>query len=645
MKFTPEHEALRQTWKTLIDREINPHVDQWEKDGQFPAHELFKKMGDAGLLGVDKPVEFGGSGLDFSYAMVCAESLGWVNGGSIPMATGVQISMATPALARYGSDELRREFLAPSITGDYVACLGVSETGAGSDVASIKTTARRVGGDWVINGGKMWTTNGAQADWMCLLASTDDGPAHKNKSLIVVPMKTKGIEIVKKLDKLGMRASDTVQTFFDEVKVPVRYTIGQPGHGVHLPDAAVPGGAAVGRRGLAQHLRADHQCDHRIHARTQGLRQASARQSGDPFPPGRAQERGRGVALDRLSRLRGLSRRQGRHHACLDGHRGRDQSPCRRMGEGRHLPGARAVQEARRSWPPRPQQAGRVWRQGLDYSYAMMMAEELGAITCGGVPMAIGVQTDMATPALARFGSDEVRREFLVPTIAGDQVACIGVSEPGAGSDVASIKTTARSDGDDYVINGGKMWITNGTQADWICLLANTGDGPVHRNKSLICVPMKSKGVQVARKLDKLGMRSSDTAQIFFDDVGAEAQPDRRGRPGLHLPDDQFQEERLWGAAACLKAHEFIIDETIDYTRDRKAFGGSILDNQVVHFKLAEMQTEVELLRSLIYRACRGARRGEDVTMLATDGEAEGRPARPRAHRRLPAILGRHGLY
>ena len=140
-KFTPETRTrqLRQTWKTLIDREINPHVDEWEKEGKFPAHELFKKMGDAGLLGVDKPVEFGGSGLDFSYAMVCSESLGLVNGGSIPMATGVQISMATPALARYGSDELRQEFLAPSISGDYVACLGVSETGAGSDVASIKT--------------------------------------------------------------------------------------------------------------------------------------------------------------------------------------------------------------------------------------------------------------------------------------------------------------------------------------------------------------------------------------------------------------------------------------------------------------------------------------------------------------------------
>ena len=257
--------------------------------------------------------------------------------------------------------------------------------------------------------------------------------------------------------------------------------------------------------------------------------------------------------------------------------------------------------------------------QGLDYSYALMMAEELGTINCGAIPMAIGVQTDMATPALARFGSDEVRKEFLVPAIAGDYVACIGVSEPGAGSDVASIKTAARSDGDDYVINGGKMWITNGVQADFICLLTNTSDGPVHRNKSLICVPMKSKGVQVARKLDKMGMRSSDTAQIFFDDVRVPKR-NRVGAEGEGFTYQmlQFQEERLWAAAACLKAHEYIINETIEYTRSRKAFGRSILDNQVVHFRLAELQTEVELLRALTYRAAEALIAGEDVTRLAT---------------------------
>ena len=233
--------------------------------------------------------------------------------------------------------------------------------------------------------------------------------------------------------------------------------------------------------------------------------------------------------------------------------------------------------------------------------------------------MAIGVQTDMATPALARFGSDEVRREFLKPAIAGDAVACIGVSEPGAGSDVAGIKTSARSDGDDYIINGGKMWITNGVQADWICLLANTSDGPKHRNKSLICVPMKSKGVTVARKLDKLGMRASDTAQIFFDEVRVPKR-NRIGEEGRGFTYQmlQFQEERLWGAAACLKAHETIINETIDYTSSRKAFGQSILDNQTVHFKLAEMQTEIEMLRALVYRAAEALIAGEDVTKLAS---------------------------
>jgi citronellyl-CoA dehydrogenase len=257
---------------------------------------------------------------------------------------------------------------------------------------------------------------------------------------------------------------------------------------------------------------------------------------------------------------------------------------------------------------------------GLDYSYAMVMAEELGTIHCGGVPMAIGVQTDMATPALARFGNDTVRKEFLAPSIAGDFVACLGVSEVGAGSDVASIKTTARKDGDDYVINGGKMWTTNGTQADWICLLANTGDGgSAHRNKSLICVPMKTKGVSIARKLDKMGMWSSDTAQVHLDDVRV---PRRNliGEEGMGFMYQmvQFQEERLWGAASALKGMEYVITSTIDYTRERQIFGKSVLDNQVVHFKLAELQTEIEALRALIYQSVEQYVAGTDVTRLAS---------------------------
>jgi citronellyl-CoA dehydrogenase len=255
----------------------------------------------------------------------------------------------------------------------------------------------------------------------------------------------------------------------------------------------------------------------------------------------------------------------------------------------------------------------------LDYSYSVVMAETLGHITCGGVPMAIGVQTDMATPALARFGSDELRREFLAPAISGDHVACVGVSEPGAGSDVASIRTTARKDGGDYVINGAKMWITNSLQADWMCLLANTGDGPAHRNKTLVIVPMNTKGVVKEKKIRKIGMMSSDTGLIHFDDVRV-PQRYRIGEEGNGFTYQmmQFQEERLWAAANAIEGLANAIQHTIDYTRERKAFGKAILDNQVVHFRLAELKTEVEALRALTYRATELYVSKRDVTELAS---------------------------
>ena len=230
MKFTQEHEEMRRNLKRFIDHEINPHVDAWEAAEQFPAHEVFKKLGNLGLLGLTKPEAYGGAGLDYSYAMVMAETLGHIRCGGVPMAIGVQTDMATPALARFGSDELRKEFLAPAIAGEHVACIGVSEPGAGSDVASIKTTARKDGGDYVINGQKMWITNSLQADWMCLLANTSEGAAHKNKSLIILPMNTKGIS-KSKIHKIGMMSSDTGLIHFDDVRVPQRYRIGEEGHG------------------------------------------------------------------------------------------------------------------------------------------------------------------------------------------------------------------------------------------------------------------------------------------------------------------------------------------------------------------------------------------------------------------------------
>lgn len=255
---------------------------------------------------------------------------------------------------------------------------------------------------------------------------------------------------------------------------------------------------------------------------------------------------------------------------------------------------------------------------GLDFSYSMVMAEELGLCECGGVPMAIGVQTDMCTPAMNRFGSDEIKQDFLAPAIAGDAVGCLGVSEPAGGSDVAAVKTTARADGEDLVISGTKMWITNGMKADWCCLLANTNDGPAHKNKSLIAVPMDAKGIE-RQKIKKIGMNSSDTAQLFFDQVRV---PKRYiiGQEGMGFTYQmlQFQEERLYSAASSIKGFDRLIDLTIEYTGQRHTFGKPILDNQVVHFRLAELRTEVEALRALTWSAIEQYVAGSDVTRLAS---------------------------
>ena len=232
----------------------------------------------------------------------------------------------------------------------------------------------------------------------------------------------------------------------------------------------------------------------------------------------------------------------------------------------------------------------------------------------------------MCTPALARYGSDELKRDFLAPALAGDMVGCIGVSEPGAGSDVAGIKSVARKDGDDYVISGQKMWITNSLQADWMCMLVNTGEGQMHKNKSLVMVPMRdgrngqlTKGIEIAGKIKKLGMNASDTGLIYFDEVrvpqrnriGAEGQ-------GFIYQMQQFQEERLWGAASCIQSFTSAIDWTVEWAQQRQLFGATLADQQWVQFKLAEIKTEVECLRALIYQACERYVAGHDVLELAS---------------------------
>jgi citronellyl-CoA dehydrogenase len=212
-----------------------------------------------------------------------------------------------------------------------------------------------------------------------------------------------------------------------------------------------------------------------------------------------------------------------------------------------------------------------------------------------------------------------LKKEFLEPAICGEQVCAIAVTEPGSGSDVASIQTRAESDGDDYVINGTKMFITNGTQADWVCLLTRTEPGNTYRGMSLVVVPTDTPGFSVSRKLEKLGNHSSDTAELVLEDVRV---PKRycigeEGQGFIHQM-VQFQKERLIGSTTACAGAEKIIKMTINYCRGRHAFGKPLVDNQWIHFKLSELVTEVEMIRQMCYHCARKLVAGEDMTREAS---------------------------
>ncbi len=228
--FKEEHQIFRQQVRTFVENELAPHVDQWEEEKIFP-NSVFKRAGDLGILGAHYPEDVGGGGGDFWMSVVKSEELAGCGSAGVTMGLLVQSDMATPVINDLGSREVKDEFLAPAIRGDKVAALGVTEPGAGSDVAGLRTTARAVGDEYVINGSKTFITNGTRADFITLMVKTDPDAGHNGISIIVCPTDVKGYSISKKLEKAGNWASDTAELFFEDVRVPKRYLLGQEGMG------------------------------------------------------------------------------------------------------------------------------------------------------------------------------------------------------------------------------------------------------------------------------------------------------------------------------------------------------------------------------------------------------------------------------
>ncbi|MEL6216411.1 MAG: acyl-CoA dehydrogenase family protein, partial [Pseudomonadota bacterium] len=240
---------------------------------------------------------------------------------------------------------------------------------------------------------------------------------------------------------------------------------------------------------------------------------------------------------------------------------------------------------------------------GGDYWYNIAFSEELQRTGSAGLSLAFGVHAEMATPIINAIGSKAQKEEFLIPAINGERIAALGISEPGAGSDFANLQTTARRDGDDYVIDGAKTFITNGTCADFITLAVRTGQ-PGMGGISIILFPTETKGFRVGRKLEKVGNRSSDTAELFFDGcrVPARYMLGEENR-GFYYLLANLQNERLVLAISSLAAARLAIDESLAYGRDRRVFGHALTKYQVWRHEFVQLLTELEAGRSLAYRA------------------------------------------
>jgi len=231
-RFTESHEIFRKTIRDFCERELAPHAEEWERDEIFP-REVFNRFGEMGFLGIRYPEDVGGSGLDYWYTVVYAEELPRSRMAGLAMAMMVQSDMATPIIHTHGTKEQKEEFLVPAIKGEKIAALGVTEPNAGSDVANIRTTAKRDGDDYLINGSKTFITNGTRADFVTLAAKTKPEEGYHGVSVFLVPTSTPGFHVSRKLRKMGNHSSDTAELHFDNMRVPARYLLGEENMGFY----------------------------------------------------------------------------------------------------------------------------------------------------------------------------------------------------------------------------------------------------------------------------------------------------------------------------------------------------------------------------------------------------------------------------
>ncbi len=740
-----------------MERELAPHADEWEAAGRFP-DEVFRRMGELGFLGLTVPEEHGGQGGDYWSTVVLAEELARAGCGGVPMAVAVQTDMATPPILRFGTPQQRRRYLAPAVRGERIACLAITEPDAGSDVAAISTRAVRDGDGWVISGSKIFITNGARADFATLVARTADrsddrGDArYAGISVFLVDTDLPGFEVVRTLDKLGMRSSDTAELRLDEVRVDDDALLGDEGRGFQqimwelqgerliAAIQAVAGaqrtfeealayaqrrtafGRPIGSFQVQRHRLAEmetrieacrrlvYDCADRWNRGIYATRRiaiaklACARLGHWVADEAMQIHGGYGYSTEfpverrwrdaRLNRIGGGSDEVQREiiAASLDavpasapagggrpdrgddpsgvsdtGHTGTTRLPLYREEHDALRDSAAAF--VAREIAPRvddwerdrdfPRELFRTvgaagflgmkfderWGgSGPDLLAEAVWVEELARGGSGGVAADLGAHSQLAMLYVDREGRDDQRERYLTPGIAGESIGALAITEPGAGSDVAAIATRARRDGGDWILDGTKVFITNGAWCDWAVVAARTtsGDAAEHGGISLFLVDAAEPGVS-RRRMEMVGWRTSHTGEVTLDGVRVPsgALLGEEGR-GFYAIMRNFVWERLTMSLGAVTAAERILDGALGYAREREVFGRSLARFQVWRHRFADVAAEIALGRALTEQALRTHVAGEDATRVAAMAKLV---TQRTAHRAADEAVQVHGGY
>lgn len=695
--FTEEHELFRQSIRTFIQKEVTPHINQWEEERRIPK-SVWKKMGDMGFLGLSYPEEYGGADLDFFYDVVFNEEIGKTNSGGFTITQQVVQYMSGPYILKYGSESLKKKYLPGLISGDIISCIGITEPGAGSDAQNVQTKAVPEGDYYIVNGAKTFITNGYYGDIVVTVVKTPTEDGNWTVSLLVIDLESAGISR-RKLKKLGWHASDTAELNFDNVKVPKENLIGQEGKGFHyLMNGLqlerlcfIP--ASVSTMEFALDSALTYMSERKAFGRTinkfQVLRHRLAQMASEvealkAFSYYCCQLYNQNiydVKLCSMAKLLCTEMHERIATQCLQffgGYGFMEEYPMARMyrdvrvgtiGGGsseimREIISKMIIDDVKYQkaydnvryngsvanknitpftdehemfrktlkdfldkevnpyideWEkagecPKSiyQKFGEMGLFGLDFSekfggsdadiwHMVILHEELSKVNSGGFAAAMGAHFFLAMVHINGEGNEEQKQKYLPEGIKGNLIGCLAITEPFGGSDVKALRTTAVKDGDHYIINGSKTFITNGVNSDYIVAACKTAPELGAQGVSMIIIERDRPGVS-ATQLNKLGWRASDTGEIAFDNVrvpvsnllGIE-------NMGFYYIMEHFVSERLSLAIGSVAKSEFAMEATLQYMSERKAFGRSIDKFQVLRHRMAQMSAEIEMNKQFIY--------------------------------------------